>query len=144
MMFKIKPYVSVGGVAFGGAESECLGKLGFPLATDVNREGLVELVYGHVIVRLDPIERRVVEFTLLPHCESTIEGIEITWDTEFLARACKNDGKPREVYGFVVLCNLGIAITGIHDDDVSQMAITVFNRGAFDDLLVFGVPYLLE
>ena len=30
------------------------------------------------------------------------------------------------------------------NDDVSQMAITVFNRGAFDDLLVFGVPYLVD
>ncbi|MFN9371899.1 MAG: hypothetical protein ACK6D3_08450 [Planctomycetaceae bacterium] len=143
-MMTIKPYASVGGVAFGGAESECIDRLGFPLATHLNREGFVEMVYAQMIVRLDPIERRVVEFTLLPNCKSKIEGIEITWDRRFLERACHFDGKPREVYGFVVLPNLGIAITGIHDDDVSQMAITVFNRGAFDDLLVFGVPYLVD
>ncbi len=143
-MLTIKPYVSVGGIAFGGAEFECIGKLGSPLATNVNREGVVELVYARIIVRLDPIERRVGEFTLLPKCKSRIEGIEITWDTRFVESACKLEGKPREVYGLVVLRNLGIAVTGIHDDDASQMAITVVNRGAFDELLVSGVAYVVD
>ncbi len=142
-MLTIKPYVSVGGIAFGGTEFECIRKLGPPLATNVNREGVVELVHTRIIVRLDPIERRVDEL-LFPKRKSKIEGIEITWDTRFLESACKLDGKPREVYDFVVLRNLGIAITGIHDDDASQMAITVFIRGAFDELLVSGVPYVVD
>lgn len=46
-----------------------------------------------------------------------------------------------ERYGFVVLHSLGIAITGIHDGDESQMAITVFSPGDFGDPFVDPVLF---
>jgi len=47
------------------------------------------------------------------------------------------------VYGFIVLEHLGIAVTGIHDNDPSQLAITAFSKGEFDDLLPESTPYVM-
>ena len=72
---------------------------------------------------------------MLPRTKAVIAGINVTWDQAFLRKACEKDGSPRDVYGFIVLTKLGIAVTGIHDDDESQLAVTVFEKGAFDSLL---------
>ena len=83
----------------------------------------------------------VRECTLLPKASATIDGIKLTWDNEFLRKACDRDGNAKNVYGFIVLNNLGIAITGLHDKDKSQLAVTAFSRGDFDDLLVGSSPF---
>jgi len=43
------------------------------------------------------------------------------------------DLSARESLGFLVLPTLGITLTGFHDDDVSQLALTVFEHGRWDD-----------
>jgi hypothetical protein len=139
---KIRPYQSVGEVVFGETKADCIRKLGLPQANGVNRDGVEELKYPQMVVRLDPIQKRVVEVTLLPYWNGTIEGIQVAWDRPFLSTLCLLDGEPRAVYGFIVLSRLGVAITGIHDADTAQLAMTVFPRGAFDELLKFGVPYV--
>jgi hypothetical protein len=65
----------------------------------------------------------------------------VSWDKHFLDTVCRLDGLPVDVFRFIVLQKLGIAITGLHDDDQSQLAITVFKKGAFDDLISSDVPY---
>jgi hypothetical protein len=141
LMIRILPYKSVGNVLFGATKADCIAKFGVPEESVLNREGLEELKYSRLIVRIDPSVDQVVEFTLLPFCEGTIEGIEITWDQSFLSQLCRIDGGPREVFGFIVLPRIGVAVTGIHDDDSTQLAMTVFPKGAFDELLKSGTPY---
>ncbi|EIJ45150.1 hypothetical protein GWL_45900 [Herbaspirillum sp. GW103] len=51
------------------------------------------------------------------------------------------DGNPYESVGFIVLLNLGITLTGFHDDDIYQRAVTVFTRGRWDDLLQKLKPF---
>jgi hypothetical protein len=70
-----------------------------------------------------------------------ISNIEFTWDKTFLQLVCDYDGAPQDLYGFIVLRRLGITVTGIHDDDESQMAVTVFCEGAFDNLLPKAIPF---
>lgn len=106
-----------------------------------SREGIEELHYDQFIVRLDPSTLTVRECTLLPRTDATINGIKVTWDQSFLRRACELDKFPREIYGFVVLYSLGIAITGINDGDESQLAITVFSAGDFGDPIADSVPF---
>lgn len=45
------------------------------------------------------------------------------------------DGAPYEHVGFIVLFNLGITMTGFHDDDEEDKAVTVFARGRWDETL---------
>ncbi len=138
---EIKPYQSVGPIKFGQSKEECFGQLGSPKSIRINSDGMEELEYERIIVRIDPTINQVFECTLLPCTISTICETPITWDKRFLKIACELDGEPYDVFGFIVLRKLGIAVTGIHDDDVSQLAITVFKERAFDELLKSGVPY---
>lgn len=140
---QIIPYKSVGELEFGIDKDQCLKLLGDPNSSRFNRKGFEELEYNGLIVRIDPVSHKVCECTLLPRTIGNIDGIEITWDKVFLAKACQLDGSALDIYGFIVLRKLGIAVTGIHDDDRAQLAITVFSEGAFDNLLVRGRPFIM-
>jgi len=43
--------------------------------------------------------------------------------------------------GYVVLLQLGLAMTGFHDGDLSQKAVTAFARGSWDTLRPKMKPY---
>ena len=142
MLFR-SPYTSFGPLHFGRTtKNECLQLLGEPLQRRTNKAGLEELEYDLYIIRFNPQTQTVRECTLLPYADATIEDIMITWDKGFLHQACERDQSPRDIYGFIVLCDLGIAMTGIHDNDDSQLAITAFSKGDFNDLLPESVPYI--
>lgn len=108
-----------------------------------NREGVEEYEYDQFVVRFNPTTSTVRECTLLPYADATIGGIAVTWDRNFLRLVCEQDPSPRDVHGFIVLLRLGIAVTGIHDDDDSQLALTVFSEGEFNDLLPDSAPFVM-
>ena len=45
------------------------------------------------------------------------------------------DPNPLETFRFLVFNKIGVTTTGYHDDDKSQLAITVYPRGAWDESL---------
>jgi hypothetical protein len=47
----------------------------------------------------------------------------------------RHDPEPLELHGFLVFRELGMTVTGYHDDDPGQRAITCFIRGRWDSLL---------
>src|SRR5688500_4822505 len=139
---EIKPYKSFGPLEFGRSSKEdCEQFFGKPTRIKINREGVEEFHYDQFIIRFDRSSHTARECTLLPRMDATIDGIKVTWDKEFLRRVCERDGSPKNVCGFIVLLRLGICVTGIHDDDESQLAIGVFSEGEFDDLLAESVPF---
>ncbi|HUT12617.1 MAG TPA: hypothetical protein VMY42_19125 [Thermoguttaceae bacterium] len=140
---RIVPYRSFGKLQFGDSTREdCVASYGEPKNIRTNREGAEEYHYEGFIVRFNAKTNVVRECTLLPRAICTIEGIAVTWDPDFLRKACEHDGDPKDVYGFIVLKRLGIAITGIHDWDESQLAVTAFSEGDFDDLLAEASPFV--
>jgi len=44
------------------------------------------------------------------------------------------DGSPYEYVGFIIMLQLGMTLTGFHDADESQKAVTVFSPGRWDQL----------
>jgi hypothetical protein len=138
----IEPYKSFGPLRFGvTTKDECIANLGKPVRTSRSREGIEEYHYNDFIVRFQPATNVVQECTVFPYTFATIGDIEITWDEVFLRRACERDSNARNVLGFIVLNRLGIAVSGIHDGDESQLAVTVYAKGLFDDLLPQGTPF---
>ncbi|QDT67954.1 hypothetical protein MalM25_08630 [Planctomycetes bacterium MalM25] len=141
-VMEIQPYKSFEPLCLGeSTRDDCVTAFGKPLQNRTNSEGIEEFHYPHFILRFDREKRVLQECTLIPRASATIDDIEITWDYAFLRQACSRDGLPRDMHGFIVLADLGIAVTGIHDNDDSQLAITVFSEGAFDDLLKESVPF---
>jgi hypothetical protein len=138
----IVPYTTFGPLKFGrSSKSDCVSMLGEPKRVRTNHEGVDEFHYDEFIIRFDPSNSTFREGTLLPRTAATIDDLDVTWDHEFLRQACDRDGSPRDVCGFIVLKSLGIAVTGLHDDDEPQLAITAFSKGEFDDLLIESVPF---
>ena len=95
---------------------------------------------GHV-VRFDRVDGTLRDCTLLPYATAVIESIPVTWDRHFLEEICQRDGRPVVVQGFVILPSIGISVTGIHDDDRSQLFVGASKRGVWDDLLKLGKPF---
>lgn len=141
-MKNINPYVSVDSLQFGKSTPEnCIALYGKPNSIRKNRESVDEYEYDEFIFRFDPASNTLRECTLLPKAVARIQNLDVTWDRKFLEKACQQDGHPVDVYGFIVLPTLGIAVTGIHDDDRSQLAVTVFAKGEFDELIREGSPF---
>lgn len=142
---KIEPFISIDSLFFGeSTRKDCISLYGKPINIRTNREGIEEFHYDEFIIRFNPLSNTLRECTLLPEATATIHGINVTWDRVFLREACELDGNPVEVYGFVVMQSLGVAVTGIHDDDRSQLAVTVFSKGEFDSLMGDATPFCLS
>ncbi|EMI42891.1 hypothetical protein RRSWK_04704 [Rhodopirellula sp. SWK7] len=68
-----------------------------------------------------------------------VPGASVEYDgqplltAESFRRLVQLDADAKEVLGFVVLLNLGIAFTGFHDNDDSQKAVTAFERGSYEE-----------
>ncbi len=138
----VEPYKSFGPLNFGESTREdCMAQFGTPKQIRKNREGAEEYHYDEFIIRFDSVTNTVRECTLLPWAKASIAGFDITWDRAFIKNAYNFDQSPQNVYGFIVFNRLGIAVTGIHDHDDSQLAITAFSKGDFDELLADAVPY---
>ena len=50
-----------------------------------------------------------------------------------LKKIVTQDGSPFLCYQLVVLLNLGLTLSGFHDNDESQKGVTLFERGTYDD-----------
>lgn len=51
------------------------------------------------------------------------------------------DSSPYFLLGFVIFLNLGITLTGFHDENESQKAITVFEKGRWDSMKASMKPF---
>lgn len=143
---QIVPYKSCGNMVFAmSTQDDCLTAYGQPCKIQVNRDGEVEFHYFGFIMRFSSSDCLFRECTLLPRFAAVVAipgaVIPVTWDDTFLVNICKADVNPVEAYGFLILNSLGIAITGLQDRDESQVAITAFSKGDFDEFLENSIPY---
>ena len=128
-MIELTSYRQVNGVRFGSNEDEIVAAFGEPSTRLVNHEGEIELLYPNCIARLEAGSKRFREFTLLPGCEARVNGIHVEWQPDFLGLIQSSDPNLFEVLGFILSLRLGLALSGFHDDDPSQMAIHAFREG---------------
>lgn len=104
--------------------------------------GRNQLLYPDLIVRFDLAGETVSEFTIVPDGEKTFRlgDVQLDWSKESLIRLCELDGDPHEKFGFILLFKLGVGVTGLHDGDESQRAITVCPAGVWDTQKSGAVP----
>ena len=131
-MIAIESYKSIAGLSFDTDEADVIAKLGSPVRRSENRERELELHFTGFILRFDSKTGGLRECTLLPPSEGTINGLAVSWTTDFLDWMLTIDRDMVEVLGFVVSLKLGIAVTGFHDGESSQLAIHAFRKGDWD------------
>ncbi|MDH4416412.1 MAG: hypothetical protein QE485_04240 [Acidovorax sp.] len=140
-MIKIKSYGDINGVPFGGFEAEIIAKFGQPIRQTKNRENEKELHFSTFILRLDANSNQLRECTLTPECRGQINDKEVMWNEGFLQWMASEDKNLMEAFGFIISFKLGIAVTGFHDGDVSQMAIHAFRKNDWDAFLKRMKPF---
>ena len=131
-MIVIEPYVSAGGLKFGATYDDVVSALGEPRSEEKSR-------LGEVVVRYDGMgasisSRGVVEVYFLPDAYVSILGIDVFNDLKAFRELCRLDGNPKELLGFIILLKLGVTMTGFHDGDEAQRAVTAFESGRWDQL----------
>lgn len=131
-MLEIKSYGSVGSISFGMSVDELVKAVGEPKKITKNRLGEIDYKYDVFRVALSAKDSRVVEVGLLPETEARLNGVDIFSSPDAFASLLKMDGDPYEYVGFIILLNLGITITGFHDNTDAQKAVTVFAKGRWD------------
>lgn len=133
-MWEIEPYASVGPIRFGMSGDELVGAVGTPNLIDQNHRGESDYEYSGFSVRLSKSEKKVVEAGVQPRVPVSLSGIEVFSSPTAFDDLIKLDGDPLESLGFIVLMRLGVTLTGFHDNDPDQKALTAFARGRWDEV----------
>jgi hypothetical protein len=131
-MFQIIPYHSVGPIRIGATSAELTNALGAPSDIEKNRRNELDYQYAGFGVRLSARDQTVVEVGFTPQVDVRFHEINIFNSSGAFEELIKKDGAPFEHVGFIILLNLGITLTGFHDNDASQKAVTVFAKGRWD------------
>ena len=129
-MINIVPYEAVGPVRFGMNLQEIREALGEPELITKDRRGNDVLRYEGMSVTV--ASAGAVEVGLLPELRVDIENIDVFNTPSAFNRLCIMDGSPQECLGFIVFLKLGITLTGFHDRNESQKAVTAFVAGRWD------------
>lgn len=127
-MTDIHSYSSVGTIKFGMSSDQVRALLGEPRRITTNRFGEEVLAFDGMNVCVSP-STGVVEVTLLPEAQPTISDIAIFSSPWALRRLRSLDDQPLEVVGTIVFLKLGISVTGLHDGDDEQRAVSAFVKG---------------
>lgn len=137
--FEIKPYIGVANLEFGMKKDAVENAIGQPDQTTKNHlnqrvefrsfmnvaysadgdESLIHIGFGRQEENV-----RYKDMFLFKEDASNVLNFLI-----------KEDGNPYLYLGFIIFLELGITLTGFHDNDISQKAVTVFPRGAWDKRL---------
>lgn len=139
MTLIIEPYEAIGPLHFGMRQDEIVALMGEPQRITRNDMGNSELWYDHMNVIVE--DDRLVEVGFASDMQVSVRGINPFTDPTAYVSLCRLDGNPCEVLGFIVLRNLGITLTGFHDKDKSQKALTAFARGRWDVMATRMKPF---
>jgi len=132
MKFEIKPLIGVGAAEFGMNPIEIESILGPPRSATITARGELEEAREDIIVRYT--DKGVVEFAFFPEADLLLGNISIFNATDPVSVLLGYDPFPKECFGFLVFLKIGLTITGYHDGDSSQRAITSFTSGRWDSM----------
>jgi hypothetical protein len=130
--FKIEPYVGPLPLRFGMTEQAVAAVIGAPLSKRKNHLGEPAHDHGFCAIGYDKQTLLLNYVGIRPEAHVSYRGISIFEDPNALASLVAEDGSAVEFVGFILLRQLGIALSGFHDGDTSQRAVNLFERGRYD------------
>jgi hypothetical protein len=134
--FELNPYKGAGLIEFGMDASQVEALLGSADKTSVNhlKQRVDFRAFMNIGYSADE-PQVVVHLGFGRQMEGVAyKGVLLFGDVKNLGfqMLLEDDGNPFTYLGFIVLLNLGITLTGFHDNDVSQQAVAMFQYGAWD------------
>jgi hypothetical protein len=141
MQLSIQPKLGLGDIRLGMSETDVTAILGLP-ESEGTVEGDLEVYYGNDI-NVCFRDGKAIRIGATRRAKGILCDELDIFDASpllVLQRLEKQAGKAFECYGFIVFPALGIALTGFHDSDIDDKAITVSIDGSWDDLEEQFVP----
>ena len=134
--FEIVPLVGTTSVQFGMVPDEVAVRLGSPDQTTKNylRQRVEFRSFMNIAYSLDAFPR-LCNIGFGRQMENVIfkeVNLFQSPSTQVIEHLATFDESPLEYLGFVVFLELGLALTGFHDQDESQKAVSLFEKGAWD------------
>jgi hypothetical protein len=133
--FTIVPYVGAMPITFGMDRARVASLLGNPSLVKESYLGeTTEYREGNrVSVKFSKSDERVVEMGFCPGVILSYDGeTSLLDDPDVISTLILRDPNPHETNGIIVFLGLGSTVTGFHDQDSPQKAITIFERGRWD------------
>jgi hypothetical protein len=130
--FTIEPYSGAMPITFEMSPEEVERVVGPADRLGTNSLGEREEGRGPVVIRYSKDDGRVVEIGFVPGARVTLRGHDLFEEQDLLGILARWDAA-REFVGFLIYLGLGVTVTGFHDGDNAQRAITVFRRGRWDE-----------
>ncbi|MDQ1924645.1 hypothetical protein [Massilia pseudoviolaceinigra] len=146
-IFDLTSYSGVNNARFGMTPKEIEAIFGLPDIVDMDYFQQREEFRLFMNVAYSAEPERAIHFGFGRQMKGTKYN-EISLFTEdpniVLRKLIAADGNPQLLLGFVIFLNLGLTLTGFHDNDESQKAVTLFERGFHDESLQEMKPFRLR
>lgn len=145
-MLNIDAYKRINGFSIeSGNALSAVEVFGEPDIIKKTRLGKVEYVYnGNMYLRFSGDRDYFLECTISPGCDAKINDIFVTWDINFLRQLYVKNGGAKIAYGYIIFNNLGVAVTGVHDMDDSQKAVTIFGKNELNEFISGSEDYVFS
>jgi hypothetical protein len=130
--YALAPYVGALPIMFGMGPLEVATLVGPADTVGDTCHDDREEVRGPLMIRYSSQSSQVVEIAFLPSATLLYKGVDLFTKADVIRFLAQYD-RPLEIVGFVVFMNLGITMTGFHDNDASQKAIVAFSKGRMDE-----------
>lgn len=133
--FRIEPYVGAHPILFGMGPKEVERLLSAADSVRENRRGERTERRGPInglSIVYDETDGGVCEIGFCPGALVYFHGRDVLGEAGPLPVFLQFDPSPLECVGFLVFMELGVALTGYHDNDEAQRALTVFRKGRWD------------
>lgn len=134
--FEIVSYVGAKPLLFGMTVAQAESIVGPPLRTSINNLGEQNAQYKSFSIRYSSQHGALAEVGFSTDAKVAIRGIDLFHDPEAFLKLIREESSPYESFGFVILLDLGITLTGFHDNEAGQRAVTAFVRGRWDQAKV--------
>ncbi len=128
--FFIEPYIGVKPILFGMVQTQVKSILGdYEIANFDSLSQTYEEIRGGCAIRYSIPDWTVVELSFLPEEHLFFNNKNLFQEKDLITFLLKFDSNPIDYLGFLTFFDLGITVTGYHDDE-DQKAITVFKKGS--------------
>jgi hypothetical protein len=156
MNFDIVPFIGVGPLRFGMTPVETHAIVGAPGDTSIlrypdmtKRERRDAYSSGMHLVFTEPsAAARLVEFGFSDRCRRLrykgVELFQVMPRLDVGPRLAADDPDVKETFGFLVFLKLGITLAGFHDGEESDLSVSVFEPGRWDEYVPSMKPFLVQ
>jgi hypothetical protein len=130
----IVPLVGLGSIQFGMSPADVAAVLGQP-TSESRSDGDVELYYDNHMNCFFDQNSKLFQIGATRRAKGLMLSSTDIFATEsflVLRTIERNFGNCYEMLGFIVFPEAGITLTGFHDGDESQKAMTLFPKGLWD------------